>query len=169
MFFEFLLILFAYLLPLYVANATPILFHGTIPVDLGKKFKSERILGKGKTILGALCGVLGGAVIGILFLTFVPQLLTVIPQYPVLMILLSIGAILGDMTKSFLKRRKKIKSGGKWFLVDQLDFIIGGLIIGSIVRIPELGIIIFLLVVTVFIHMATNIIAFKLKLKKVPW
>ena len=169
MFFEFLVMLVAYLLPLYVANATPIIFHGSIPVDLGKKYKGERILGKGKTILGALCGVLGGTFIGIIFGLLFPQIRILIPHYSIIIILLSSGAIIGDMTKSFAKRRKGIKSGGRWFLVDQLDFIVGGLIFSLLVRIPEIGIVIFLLVVTVFIHTATNIIAFKLKLKKVPW
>jgi len=168
-FFEFILILAAYLLPLYVANATPILFHGKIPVDLGKSYKGERVLGKGKTILGALCGVLGGTFIGIIFGLLFPQIRILIPHYSIIIILLSSGAIIGDMTKSFAKRRKGIKSGGRWFLVDQLDFIIGGLLFSLLIRIPEIGVVVFLLVVTVFIHTATNIIAFKLKLKKVPW
>ena len=169
MFFDLLLLFFAYLIPLYIANATPILSHGTIPVDLGKKYKGERILGKGKTILGALCGIIGGTLFGILFSIAFPQIFVLIPQYLPLVILLSFGAIVGDMAKSFFKRRKGIKSGGKWFLVDQLDFIIGGLVFSLIVRIPEIWVIVILLVVTVFMHMATNIIAFKLKLKKVPW
>ena len=167
--FELILILLAYLLPLYFANATPILFHGKVPVDFGKKFKGERILGKGKTILGVLCGILGGTFIGILFGIIFPQIFDLIPQYSVLIILLSTGALIGDMVKSFAKRRKGIKSGGRWFLVDQLDFIIGGLIFSLIVRVPEIWIVIFLLIVTGFIHTATNVIAFKLKLKKVPW
>ena len=166
---EIILIIFAYLIPLYVANATPTIFHGKIPVDLGKKYKGERILGKGKTILGALCGILGGTLVGLIFAFTIPQVFVLIPNYTSLIILLSIGGILGDMAKSFAKRRIGIKSGGRWFLVDQLDFIVGGLILSLIVRIPEVELIIFLLVVTVFIHMATNIIAFKLKIKEVPW
>jgi CDP-2,3-bis-(O-geranylgeranyl)-sn-glycerol synthase len=167
--FELILILLAYIIPLYVANATPILFHGKIPVDMGKKYKGERILGKGKTILGALCGVLGGTFVGLLFAYIFPQMFILIPNYSILIILLSAGAIIGDMVKSFVKRRMGIKSGGRWFLVDQLDFIIGGLVFSLIVRLPELWIVIVLLVVTGFIHSTTNIIAFKLKLKKVPW
>ena len=169
MFFDFLAVLLAYLLPLYIANAAPILFHGKIPVDLGKKYRGERILGKGKPILGALCGVLGGTFIGIIFGLVFPQIYVLIPQYLLLVVLLSVGAIIGDMAKSFVKRRKGIKSGERWFLVDQLDFIVGGVIFSLMVRFPEIGIVLFLLIVTVFIHTATNIIAFKLKLKKVPW
>ena len=164
--FEIVLIILAYLIPLYVANATPIIFHGKIPVDLEKKYKGERILGKGKTILGALCGILGGVFVGFAFYIIFPQILILIPTYFSLIILLSLGGIVGDMAKSFLKRRKGIKSGGKWFLVDQLDFIVGGLLFSLLVRIPEIEVVLFLLIATVFIHMATNIIAFKLKLKK---
>ena len=169
MILESIILILAYLIPLYVANATPILFHGKIPVDLGKKYKGRRILGKGKTILGALCGVLGGTFAGLIFYLALPQVLELIPNYFSLVILLSIGGIIGDMSKSFAKRRKGIRSGGKWFLVDQLDFIIGGLIFSLIIRLPEIEVVLFLLIVTVFIHTATNIIAFKLKLKKVPW
>jgi len=167
--FELILILFAYLLPLYVANATPILFHGKVPVDLGKKYAGERVLGKGKTILGVLCGILGGIFVGILFGLIFPKIFELIPTYLVLIIVLSTGALVGDMVKSFAKRRKGIKSGGRWFLVDQLDFIVGGLVFSLIIRIPEIWVVVILLVVTGFIHTATNIIAFKLKLKKVPW
>ena len=169
MVFEIVLIILAYLIPLYVANATPIIFHGTIPVDFGKKYAGERILGKGKTILGALCGILGGTFAGIIFYDIAPQVLVLIPTYFSLIIVLAMGGIIGDMAKSFLKRRKGIESGGKWFLVDQLDFIVGGLILSLVVRLPEVEVVLFLLIVTVFIHMVTNVIAFKLKLKRVPW
>ncbi|MBT4870696.1 MAG: CDP-2,3-bis-(O-geranylgeranyl)-sn-glycerol synthase [Candidatus Diapherotrites archaeon] len=169
MILESIILILAYLVPLYVANATPILFHGKVPVDFGKKYKGERILGKGKTILGALCGVLGGVFAGIIFYLAIPQVFELIPNYFSLIIVLSIGGIVGDMAKSFAKRRVGIKSGGKWFLVDQLDFIMGGLIFSLIVRLPEIHVVLFLLIATVFIHTATNIIAFKLKLKKVPW
>ena len=45
----------------------------------------------------------------------------------------------------------------------------GGLILSLVVRLPEVEVVLFLLIVTVFIHMVTNVIAFKLKLKRVPW
>ena len=105
--FEIIILIIAYLIPMYVANATPIIFHGRIPVDLGKTINGKRVLGKGKTILGALCGIIGGVLVGFLFMMIFPGILFLIPNYFLLVLLLSAGAILGDMTKSFFKRKRQ--------------------------------------------------------------
>ncbi len=165
----FIELIVAYVVPLYFANAAPIIFHGKKPVDFGKKIGNKRILGDGKTILGALFGIVVGSFCGILIYLIFPEIQIISSNYILLAFLLSAGAILGDIVKSFFKRRVGIKSGEKWFLVDQLDFIIGGLVLSSFFRLPEIELIVFLFVVTVFVHTATNIAAFKLKLKKVPW
>ena len=43
--------------------------------------------------------------------------------------MLSFGALLGDMTKSFFKRRLGYERGAKFPLVDQLDFVAGAWIL----------------------------------------
>lgn len=153
---------------MYFANAAPIILHGKLPIDFGKKLFGERILGDGKTILGAFSGILIGVSAGSLVYFIIPTA-KIIPNYFLLIVSLSIGAILGDILKSFFKRRIKIKSGQQWAFADQLDFVIGGLVLSSFVRMPEVEIVIILLVLTVFVHSATNYLAFKVKLKKVPW
>ena len=164
-----LLITFFYVAPLYIANSSPVIVHGKIPLDLNKKIFNEPIFGKGKTILGTIAGITIGTGTGTILYLLFPFVQTILPNYILLAFLLSLGAIMGDLTKSFFKRRFHIQSGQKWELADQLDFIIGGIVLSTIVRLPELWLVILLLVATFFIHKSFNYIAFKLKLKSVPW
>jgi len=165
---EFIVLLAIYLVPMYIANATPIILHGKKPVDFGKKINGKRILGDGKTILGALFGIIVGTIAGFI-LYYLLSPIFALPNPLLLALLLSAGAIIGDMAKSFFKRRLGFESGARLPVFDQIDFIIGGLIFSLVIRFPEIEVVIFLLVATVFIHTITNLIAYKLKLKKVPW
>jgi CDP-2,3-bis-(O-geranylgeranyl)-sn-glycerol synthase len=166
---ELLEIIFLYTVPLYIANSTPVIVHGKIPIDFGKNFFGKPILGKGKTFLGAFAGVLAGSAFGALIIQIFPFATSLIPNYFALAVFLSIGAILGDIVKSFFKRRFGIESGQKWVLADQLDFILGGIVLSLLVRVPEYWLVLLLLFATFFIHCGVNLIAYKLKLKKVPW
>ncbi|MFA5125733.1 MAG: CDP-2,3-bis-(O-geranylgeranyl)-sn-glycerol synthase [archaeon] len=165
----FTIIFLLYIVPLYIANATPILIHGKMPLDLNKKLFGKPIFGKGKTIIGTVSGITAGIIAGALIIILFPYSLLVIPNYLELSFALAFGAIFGDLAKSFFKRRFGIKSGERWELADQLDFIIGGIIISSLLRVPELWLVLVLLIATFFIHKGSNWIAHKLKLKKVPW
>ena len=164
-----IILFFAYLIPLYIANSIPILLHGKSPLDFGRKIFGKRILGDGKSILGTLNGIIIGSLVGIIFALVIPSVFILIPEYILLAFLLALGAMLGDITESFFKRRIGFKRGEKWLGFDQLDFVIGGLILSLLIRIPEIEIVLVLLVITIFMHIFTNIVAFKLKLKKVPW
>lgn len=164
-----LLITFFYVAPLYIANSSPVIVHGHIPLDFNKKLFNEPIFGKGKTILGTIAGITAGTGVGTIIFILFPFVQNILPNYILLSFLLSLGAILGDLTKSFFKRRFHIKSGEKWELADQLDFVLGGIILSIFVRIPEVWLVVLLLVATFFIHKSFNYIAFKLKLKSVPW
>lgn len=165
---NFLLILFGYLVPLYLSNSTPVLIHGKIPLDLKLKLKTNRIFGDGKTILGTLVAIIAGLLAGIIYnLLFNVDVL--ISNYYFLLILLVMGAVLGDITESFFKRRIGLSRGAKWDIFDQTDFIIGGLLLSLIARIPEIEIVILILILTYFVHRASNYFAYKIKIKKVPW
>jgi CDP-2,3-bis-(O-geranylgeranyl)-sn-glycerol synthase len=166
---ELLFLFGAYALPLYIANATPVLIHGKKPLDFNKTFRNKRILGDGKSIVGTIAGIIGGFFSGIIFSIIFPEILIIIPNYYLLSFLLGLGAMAGDITESFFKRQLNMKRGQELFLADQLDFVLGGLLLSSIVRFPEWQIIAIFLLITIFLHRITNFIAFKLKLKKVPW
>jgi CDP-2,3-bis-(O-geranylgeranyl)-sn-glycerol synthase len=166
---ELFFLIIAYAVPMYIANASPIILHGKKPLDFGKSFFGKRFLGDGKTILGTLIGILFGTLAGFLFALFYNNIFILIPNYLLLSFLLAFGAITGDIIESFLKRRFGFKSGQKCFLFDQIDFILGGLLFSLIILFPRIEIIIILFFATIFIHSGTNVIAFKLGLKKVPW
>jgi CDP-2,3-bis-(O-geranylgeranyl)-sn-glycerol synthase len=155
-----------FILPAYFANAAPILLGGGAPLDLGKKFvDGRRIFGKGKTIRGFACGLVVGTLVGLL------QGIVRAPlrEYLLLGFLLALGALLGDLASSFIKRRLGIKSGGAAPGLDQLSFVVVALILASLVRVLSLQVIATILIITPPIHLATNFIGYKLGLKGRPY
>lgn len=147
-----------FILPAYCANAAPVifgkLFKGKFPIDFGKKWNKKPILGQGKTWPGFLGGILVGALIGLLQGRLFAGLL------------LGIGALAGDLVESLIKRRIGIASGKPWPVADQLDFVIGALLFVSLVEIPTWQTVVILCILTPGIHLATNSLAYVLKLKK---
>jgi len=160
-----------YIAPLYFANSAAMLSGGKTALDFGRKMPDgERILGEGKTIKGSLMGIaVGTGVAGIILLVAPDIAAAVSPRYLELGFLLAGGAIVGDIIASFFKRRSGIKPGTEAFVVDQLDFVVGGMLFGSVIYMPSFYEVIFIAVATLIIHRFTNFIAFKVKLKKVPW
>lgn len=86
-----------------------------------------------------------------------------------LVILIVIGALLGDLIGSFVKRRLSLDRGAQFPVVDQLGFVVVALFLAALIHIPSLGAIIFVLASTLFVHLFGNYIGYKIKLKKVPW
>jgi CDP-2,3-bis-(O-geranylgeranyl)-sn-glycerol synthase len=52
-------------------------------------------------------------------------------QWPVLGLAFGFGAMGGDSVKSFLKRLRKMPPGQSWIPMDQLDFVVGALVLVS--------------------------------------
>ncbi|WP_457612197.1 CDP-2,3-bis-(O-geranylgeranyl)-sn-glycerol synthase [Methanocaldococcus sp.] len=155
-----------YILPAYVANATACIFGGGKPLDLGKKFfDNKRVLGDGVTIRGSLAGLFFGTLTGI----FEGIIFNNILFYLKLSFLLSLGAILGDAVGSFIKRRLNIDRGKPAPLLDQLDFVIGALSLGYVVKPIPIKMILIIIFITIFVHFLANVIAYLLKIKNVWW
>ena len=76
------------------------------------------------------------------------------------------GVILGDLIKSFYKRRQGIKPGDPWWGWDQLDFVIGCIVLGFWVYVPPAEIVLVLLVLSPILHLLANNIGYLLKIKK---
>ncbi len=162
------------ILPAYIANPIPVVVGGKTPVDFGRKFFDRRsVFGPGKTWRGSAAGITAGTLAacfqiligesyGLTEHGFVEMSVT-------LGLLLSAGAILGDIVKSFFKRRLDFKRGQKMFLADQLDFLVGALLLASLETSVSFGNIAVLVIITPFIHRLTNIFAYKRGLKSVPW
>src|SRR3989338_7589059 len=126
--------LIVYLLPMYVTNASAVLFSGRTSLDFGAKFLDGKpLLGKGKTFRGTWFSLLAGFLTaGILFYVFPEFTGLLSSNYLMLSGLLCIGTHAGDLAASFLKRRLSLESGKEVLLLDQLDFLAGALILGSI-------------------------------------
>jgi CDP-2,3-bis-(O-geranylgeranyl)-sn-glycerol synthase len=85
------------------------------------------------------------------------------------MFLIPLGALLGDLAGAFLKRRMGIAPGGLLPIVDQVDFVIGALVFSIPLAIVSWQLAVTVLLITPPIHLFTNFLAYKLKLKKNPW
>lgn len=163
---------FLYILPAYIANSSAALFGGGLPLDLGRKLGKHRIFGDGKTFRGLALGILFGTAAGNVMgyaLAGTGFSLGSIWFYTILGFLLSGGAMAGDLIKSFFKRRLGYKRGQMLPIIDQLDFIIGGIALGSLAYVPSLETVIFLIIITPLIHLFLNIVGYLLRLKSVPW
>ncbi len=173
------------ILPAYAANGAAVLVGGGKPIDFGKKWKDgRRILGDGKTWRGLFYGALVGSIVGfsqavagkyiemeglnVLGLDYFEGFPLMIP----LVLSLCFGALLGDITESFFKRRVGKERGEDWIPFDQLDFVLGALFLSFLVSsfIELVGAlpynwfvknfsvwhIIVILLVTPFLHIASN-------------
>jgi CDP-2,3-bis-(O-geranylgeranyl)-sn-glycerol synthase len=155
-----------FILPAYFANAAPVVLGGGPPLDMGKKFSDgRRILGDGKTARGFMGGLIVGTIIGLL------QGIAEAPlgEHLLLGFLLALGALLGDLASSFIKRRLSIERGGAAPGLDQLGFVVFALILASPVNVITWQEIAVLLIITPPIHLATNFIGYKLGLKSRPY
>ncbi len=168
--YSFVLELILILVPLYIANSAAMLLGGKTQIDFGKNFFDKRpLFGEGKTFKGTFLGIAAG-IISVLILDYYFQGNNgVIQNYLWYGILLSFGAIIGDIAGSFAKRRMGIERGEPVFLLDQLDFVLGGIVFGGTVHWISLELFLLICVITLFAHKASNFVAFKFKLKKVPW
>jgi len=152
-------------IPTYVANSTPVLLGGGAPIDRGRNFSDgRRILGSHKTVKGFGYGLLLGSAAAvaesILFANYKLILAGAVA---------SLGALLGDLLGAFLKRRLDIAPGRPLPVVDQLDFILGAILLASPLLQVTIGSVIILIVATVPIHLISNATAYALGLKKHFW
>ncbi len=149
--------------PSYVANAAPLLFGGGTPLDGGRNFvDGHRIFGSHKTVRGFIAGIVAGTVIGVAESLVDSSLL--LGGF-----MIAVGAVLGDLLGAFFKRRLKMKPGSPLPIVDQLDFVLGGLLLGSFLFPISWTAILVVVLVTPPIHLGTNLGAYALGLKKTYW
>lgn len=174
---------FYLLIPAYLANMAPVIFGklGWLeslnrPVDGGRKFGHDYLFGAGKTWRGIVSAVIiGAAAAGIQahlqnydFFQNI-SLVDYKQNFIVFGALAGFGAIMGDLIKSFFKRRIGIKSGGAWPVLDQLDFVAGFFIFTSWLVHPPFAVIGWAFAITFFLHPFTNAVSYWLGIKKVWW
>lgn len=166
------------MIPAYVPNSAAAVFGGGTPINLGKRWSDGRkVFGDGKTYRGFLggmfCGILAGLVEIWVWSSFN---LTALPRQTLLSIaLLAAGALLGDLVKSFFKRRLGKERGESWPLADQDDLVIGSFVLILLVY-PQwlfenitLPVAAWIVIITPILHRVVNIIGYYIGVKEVPW
>jgi CDP-2,3-bis-(O-geranylgeranyl)-sn-glycerol synthase len=155
-----------FIFPAYCANATPVLAGGGSKMDFGKSFyDGKRIFGNNKTFRGFFFGWAVGIGVGL-----VEGLVFGFQNYPILFsVLIPLGALVGDLTGAFIKRRIGIAPGGLLPIVDQVDFVVGAIVFSIPLAIIYWQLAVTVLLITPPIHLFTNYLAYKLKLKRNPW
>lgn len=181
-----------FILPAYFANTCPVLLQW---LPFGQPI-NKKLFGANKTWRGFYTAYFGA--LAILFLQFYLQKSGVFPSVSTILdssiltaasengyitplldyeninlflyaFAFGIGALTGDLIKSFFKRRLSIKPGQPWVPFDQLDLVIGALIFISPFYLPSWIVILTILIVTPLLHLLANFVAYSLKLKKVWW
>jgi CDP-2,3-bis-(O-geranylgeranyl)-sn-glycerol synthase len=164
--------------PAYAANGFPPLSRGKRPIDMGKNFfDKNRLFGDGKTYEGFILGVLAGTLVGALEAYLYPSMnayamqsgVTLPPISIFVGFMIAFGALSGDLTGSFIKRRLGLKRGSDVLLLDQWNFIFGAVAFVYFFTTITIWMFLIMLLITPVVHRVANIIAHKIKVKKEPW
>ena len=167
-----------FVFPAYVANALPVLLGGGHAIDGGKVWSDGRpVFGSHKTIRGFLAGVIGGTLVSVAEMAVLQAVKVpsdfILPFQPTILLgfVVSIGALIGDLVHSFVKRRLGIGEGLPFPVADQLDFVLGAILFSLplIASSSPWLMILIILIITLPIHLLTNLLAYLLGLKKRPW
>jgi len=146
------------------------------PVDCKKEFRGKRIFGDRKTWRGLIVGTLSAGSFFFLqkFLfssySWIQDISLLNYQNTswILGCLIGFGALLGDIIKSFVKRQIGVQPGKSWFPFDQVDWVIGTLLVTSIFVKLSLLIITVTLTLGLVIHSIAKIIGYFLKINDSP-
>ncbi|MFA6016524.1 MAG: CDP-archaeol synthase [Patescibacteria group bacterium] len=151
------------LIPLWCANALVNIFDyfrkkyhfPDYPLDGNRLwFDGRRILGSAKTIPGIPVLLLGGYVGGML----IHSQNGLLPGFAVL---------LGEIIFGFIKRRIGINQGDSLIIIDQADYLFAFYLLMILFRMTVDSKIIFIaLGITIPVHLLSNIIAYKLKIRE---
>lgn len=176
-----------FFLPAYFSNMAPVMFK---KVPVFNKPISLELFGKNKTWRGLVSAVLIGFLVYLLQVLLYRFSLGVVTgssgawfwnliqdlslinylEYSLwLGFLLALGAILGDVAESFVKRKLGFKPGQSWFPFDQLDFVVGALLLSALIYVPNVIVVVILLVVSPLLHLAINYVAYLVGIRKVKY
>lgn len=173
-----------FFLPAYVGNAAPVLLDRlglfcflAKPIDGGRIFHGDPLFGKTKTWRGLAGGAIAGAIVAgfqMGFYFWFPHIASwhLIPYTGVhilfLGFLMGLGEGLGDLFKSFCKRRLHVPSSAPFFPFDQMSFL-GALLLVLLIFTPSAAHILAIIILSPFIPVLANFIAYQLGWKNVPW
>lgn len=182
--FQFILSSLYFFLPAYFTNMTPPLAKkaGVFkfldkPVDFNKNLRGERVLGPHKTWRGVVCGITVGVLVALfqswLYRFPLIQKISFFDYQKINILffglLLSSGAVFGDLVSAFFKRRLKLAPGAKFLPFDQINYVMGAAIFLTPFFKIDILVWLILLVLTFFLHIIVNRTGYILKLHPSKW
>ena len=175
----FILKCFYLMLPAYFANMAPVIVKKinlfVFPIDFDKKIGNKPLLGKNKTFRGLIFGIIFAIIIAYFqFLLHNKEFFRNISfidyqNWLLLGFLMGLGALTGDLVKSFFKRRLGINPGEKFIPFDQTDFVIGALVFIMPIFDLTLKIFIIALLLSFILDILVNHLAFYFKIRNEKW
>ncbi len=146
-----------------------------LPIDGGALWKGKEICGKNKTWRGLVVGILTGIIVAgvqalLFFNTEFFRNNTLVDygrvNFAVIGGLMGAGALTGDLVESFIKRRLDKPSGRPWFPWDQIDWIIGAMVLSALVYVPEVKVVVITLILYTGVHLCSDRVVCWLGIKK---
>lgn len=161
-----------FFLPAYAANIAASVFK----IKFLTKPISEKLFGSNKTYFGFVVGIIAAVIISIfqklLFTFYFFQKISYLNysiNFLLIGFLLGFGALLGDLAKSFFKRRVGIAPGQKWVPFDQIDYTLGAILLSLFFWQPTISFIIASIFLNLFFHILFNHLGFWLGIRKSAW
>jgi hypothetical protein len=171
--------------PLLVSAALPgivlrfdLLATLRVPVDAGRTFRGRRIFGDGKTVRGFVVAIVGCTLTVVLQrLLAVPSVIRVVDYSSVNPVLfggaMGLGAMLGELPNSFIKRQLGIEPGKTttgalrlvFYVYDQIDLLASWLLISFWVR-PTVWLVAASVVLALGMHPLVSLIGFVIGARK---
>jgi len=160
--------LFWVMLPAGIANMVPpmaakIWPRWNIPLDGGKSWRDKRIFGDHKTVRGMVAGIIVAELVFLLLKNvLVSEVGRTLPWY--FGAAMGLGGLGGDAIKSFFKRRAGVASGVSWFPWDQIDWIVGMVLMSRIWNLLSYGEMGMLLLAGMALHLLFKVLGYLLRL-----
>jgi len=193
--FQFLLSCLYFFLPAYFTNMTPPVIKRAglfnfldRPVDLGKKIGNSPILGSHKSWRGVIFGLIVGiSVVGLQYwlyqfclfrfgwmkTCFFIKEISLIDYSKINLLLFGLlisgGAVFGDIISAFAKRRLKKEPGQRFIPFDQTNYVIGAFIFLQPWLKLNLTVWITIFALTFFLHIAVNWFGYLVGINKNKW
>lgn len=167
------------MLPAYFANMAPVIVKHiklfVFPIDFDKQLNNKPILGKNKTFRGLIFGVIFAIIIGYMqFLLYDVEFFKNVSfinyqNWLLFGFLMGLGALTGDLAKSFFKRRLGLKPGARFIPFDQTDFVVGALVFIKPIFGVTSKIFVVSLLLSFILHIIVNHLSFYLKIRNEKW
>ncbi|HBH46919.1 MAG: hypothetical protein A2445_05570 [Candidatus Jacksonbacteria bacterium RIFOXYC2_FULL_44_29] len=159
-----------------IANIAPVIVVKlpwlATPVDFGGTLNGIRIFGDNKTWRGILAAIILGF-LGFLLIRYLNSRVGYLQEISLINyqsipwffgFVIPVGVMAGDLVKSFFKRRRGVAPGQSWLPFDQIDFLLGGILVSVFFINFSIMQIVLILVIGFLIHLAVKYLGYKLKI-----